>query len=340
MWELFGEVWAPSPNDLANTTLGGITLGEMLFRFSSLTLKNEATGGNRVRARGGRRPDQPGPGIQPPGSGRDRPDLRDPAGLASAPDPGLHGRRLPALLDLVGARRSRRPLDQTFVQFCVFYGDQLGGSGQEAVLRLSGLRHPGEPIGNHKPLQELRVRGNLAAKPLGSESRASCSPVHDLRVPQQPGGGLWRAGLPGRDHGPSRSLGKTMRLYGEAMARANPIAADPLGLLRHRRGPGLRLRHRVGRRLEGRAAVAGQGHGSCRGGFVWLPVVSGFPGRPPPLDPQHRGPRVLSAASTGRCHATTGCGATAVTRSTRMWTRTCRRFRVFLSLAIPRWEEQ
>jgi len=30
MWELFGEVWAPSPNDLANTTLGGITLGEML----------------------------------------------------------------------------------------------------------------------------------------------------------------------------------------------------------------------------------------------------------------------------------------------------------------------
>ena len=48
MWELFGEVWAPAPNDLANTTLGGISLGEMLFRFSSLTLDNQATGSNRV----------------------------------------------------------------------------------------------------------------------------------------------------------------------------------------------------------------------------------------------------------------------------------------------------
>ncbi len=47
-WELFGEVWAPAPNDLANTTLGGITLGEMLYRVSSLTLKNEATGFERV----------------------------------------------------------------------------------------------------------------------------------------------------------------------------------------------------------------------------------------------------------------------------------------------------
>jgi hypothetical protein len=48
IWELFGEVWAPAPNDLANTTLGGITLGEIMFRFSSLVLNNRATGSNRV----------------------------------------------------------------------------------------------------------------------------------------------------------------------------------------------------------------------------------------------------------------------------------------------------
>ncbi len=48
MWELFFEVWAPAPNDLTNTTLGGITLGEMLYRVSSLTLRNESRGFDRV----------------------------------------------------------------------------------------------------------------------------------------------------------------------------------------------------------------------------------------------------------------------------------------------------
>lgn len=48
MWELFGEAWAPAPNDLWNTSLGGIALGEMLYRASSLTLDNTATGSERV----------------------------------------------------------------------------------------------------------------------------------------------------------------------------------------------------------------------------------------------------------------------------------------------------
>jgi uncharacterized protein DUF3943 len=48
MWELFGEGWAPSPNDFWNTSLGGVTLGESLWRLSSLTLDNTATGSERV----------------------------------------------------------------------------------------------------------------------------------------------------------------------------------------------------------------------------------------------------------------------------------------------------
>jgi hypothetical protein len=48
MWELFFERWAPAPNDFVNTSLGGINLGEMLYRMSSLTLDNTATGSNRV----------------------------------------------------------------------------------------------------------------------------------------------------------------------------------------------------------------------------------------------------------------------------------------------------
>jgi hypothetical protein len=48
MWELLGESWAPSPNDLLNTNLGGIAPGEMTYRLSSLTLDNTATGIERT----------------------------------------------------------------------------------------------------------------------------------------------------------------------------------------------------------------------------------------------------------------------------------------------------
>ena len=48
MWELFGERFAPSANDLANTGTGGVTLGESLYRLSSLILDNRATGSERM----------------------------------------------------------------------------------------------------------------------------------------------------------------------------------------------------------------------------------------------------------------------------------------------------
>ena len=48
MFEYLGETHPPSTNDLITTTLGGITLGEPLYRLSSLVLDNQATGANRV----------------------------------------------------------------------------------------------------------------------------------------------------------------------------------------------------------------------------------------------------------------------------------------------------
>jgi len=48
MWELFAEQFAPSANDLLNTGTGGITLGESLYRLSSLVLDNRATGSERT----------------------------------------------------------------------------------------------------------------------------------------------------------------------------------------------------------------------------------------------------------------------------------------------------
>ena len=48
LWEYFGETFRPSINDWVNTTINGITLGEVLFRLSNMLTDNTATGANRV----------------------------------------------------------------------------------------------------------------------------------------------------------------------------------------------------------------------------------------------------------------------------------------------------
>lgn len=47
MWEVAGETHPAAPNDLVNTTLGGITLGEMTYRVSNLIVNNCHTGFGR-----------------------------------------------------------------------------------------------------------------------------------------------------------------------------------------------------------------------------------------------------------------------------------------------------
>lgn len=48
MWELFMEIEEPSNNDLFTTTLGGIMLGEITYRVSSLILDESSTGTERT----------------------------------------------------------------------------------------------------------------------------------------------------------------------------------------------------------------------------------------------------------------------------------------------------
>ncbi|MCH7774012.1 MAG: DUF3943 domain-containing protein [Bacteroidetes bacterium] len=48
LWEYFGETFRPAINDWVNTTLNGITLGEVLYRLSAMLTDNTATGTNRV----------------------------------------------------------------------------------------------------------------------------------------------------------------------------------------------------------------------------------------------------------------------------------------------------
>lgn len=52
-WELFMETEHPSYNDLITTTVGGIALGEVLFRLSSRLIDESSTGAPRVAREGG-----------------------------------------------------------------------------------------------------------------------------------------------------------------------------------------------------------------------------------------------------------------------------------------------
>jgi hypothetical protein len=47
IWEVAGESHPPAQNDLINTSLGGISLGEMTYRFSNLIVNNHQTGFKR-----------------------------------------------------------------------------------------------------------------------------------------------------------------------------------------------------------------------------------------------------------------------------------------------------
>lgn len=47
-WEYFGETSRPATNDLINTTLGGISLGEATYRLADLVFDDTATGRSRL----------------------------------------------------------------------------------------------------------------------------------------------------------------------------------------------------------------------------------------------------------------------------------------------------
>ena len=338
MWELFGESWAPAPNDLANTTLGGITLGEMLFRFSSLTLDNRATGSNRVVR-------EVGATLINPVRGFNR-LVRGEMGRISETPPDWRPSWIQASMD-VGYRRFSTStslsdpdaVDQAFVQFSVFYGDQIADLQREPFSAFQVVGTLASRSEGQKALQELRVRGSLGAKPLGSGGeRKMLAAFMTYEYLSNP---VIEFGAQGFQGGivlaPSDSA-KRFRFYGEAMARVNPIAAIRSDYFVTAEGRDYDYGVGLGARLEGRALWQGKGTVRLSGGYMWLGVLSGFPGE------HHLW--TLSAEARGYLHGKFGVGA----GYNRLWRRSNYTFnphvqedlseaRLFLSLAIPRWQQ-
>ncbi len=172
MWEIAGEAWAPAPNDLLNTSFGGVTLGETFYRLSSLTLDNTATGSERTwREIGG--------ALLNPIRGFNR-LLRGETHGVSANPPDWRPSKVFGVLDL-GYRHTSNTLvgtgfsdatDQWDASFSLAYGDpvkDLAGKPFSSFGLAAEIAGPAPDSG--RILNRLSARGSLAAWPLGSSGR-------------------------------------------------------------------------------------------------------------------------------------------------------------------------
>ena len=337
MWELFGEVWAPSPNDLANTTLGGITLGEMLFRFSSLVLDNQATGSERTWR-------EIGATVINPVRGFNR-LVRGEMGRISENPPDWRPTRIQAAMD-VGYRHlssdfaggSESNTDQAFLRFSGVYGDLFQDLEKAPFSTFQFTGVLASKSDNVRRFQELNVRGNLGAKPLNSNSQSTklaafmtyeylSNPVLDFGAQGFQGGIV------------TRSVKENVTFSGEALARFNPVAALRSDYFVTAEGRDYDYGIGLGGRVLGSAVWRGKGLAQVNGGYVFLPVVSGFAG-------QHH-LWVFNAEARGylgKGKFGVGAGFSRVWRHSRYTfnpdvDEDLTEFRVYGSMTLPRWEQ-
>jgi hypothetical protein len=337
MWEEFGEVWAPAPNDFFNTSLGGITLGEMLYRFSSLTLDNQARGSNRVVR-------EVGATLINPVRGFNR-LVRGEMSEISANPPDWRPSKLQAAMD-IGYRRfstsgqvsDAGALDQFFVRFNVVYGDQLLDLNKApfSAFTLTGT------LSTHSDtrgaIADLVVRGNLGSRSLGDDParlQLAAFMTYDYisnEVIDFGGQGFMGGVIAQSDRT------KKVIYHGEALARFMPIAAIRSDYFVTAEGRDYDYGVGLGGRLAGSAVYRGKGILLVHGGYLWLPVVSGFSGN------HHL--FTLGGEVRGYYKGKYGAGLA----YERLWRRSHYTFlpdvdqndsevRAFLSLTIPRWEQ-
>ena len=282
MWELFGEVWAPSPNDLLNTTLGGITLGETTYRLSSLILDNTATGSERTFREIAAALVNPVRGFNRLTRGQmndvvaNPPDWR-PSSIFGSIEAGY--RRFttddPGDTGVAG----EDALNQAFLHFLLIYGNETEDLGKAPFSTFFGSGMISSKSGGGRTLAELRARGNLAARPVFDESGRHqlaafmtytyfSNPIIEFGA-QGFSGGLVTQNAPSKGG---------VRLSGEALAHFMPIAAIRSDYFVTAEGRDYDYGLGAGAQLMGRAVWGNRLAVTARANYTWLPVVSGFSG--------------------------------------------------------------
>jgi hypothetical protein len=339
MWELFFEVWAPAPNDLLNTSLGGIALGEMLYRMSSLTLDNEASGTERVFREIGATLLNPVRGFNRALDGtmfkRSRtPDEWRPSTIQANLELGY--RRFATDWDVTDPNA----LNTGYLGAGVVYGngvtDVTKAPFSHFRLNLLLSFNPGEGA---RKLSELNVRGSLGGKSLARrEGKASqlvgfmtyeysSSPVIEFGAQGFQGG--WSQASRGKK-GPT--------WYLDATAIFNPIAAIRSDYFLVAEGRDYDYGIGLGGRGEVRAIWGGKALVGVTANYRFIPVISGFPA-------QHQ---LLRANFDARYYFQHRFGVGLTYEGLRRWSaytdrenfnRKSGELRLFVTTALPRWEE-
>lgn len=170
MWEYFVEAYPPAPNDFVNTAVGGVVLGETLYRLSRLALDNTATGAERTFR-------EIGSALLNPIGGFNR-LVRGETGRISANPPEWRPRAILGVLD-VGYRRTVQSIgsgsietgdNQWNASFLLSYGDptkDLARSPFSYFVFRADLAGPSD----QSLLNQLSARGSLAAWSLDARGR-------------------------------------------------------------------------------------------------------------------------------------------------------------------------
>ena len=163
LWEYFGEKQQPSINDQVNTTIGGIILGEMIYRLSSAIVDDHATGAARIIREIGAGVIDPPRGLARligGEAGRVGPEVPDglPSSLRAHAELGMFRQD-----HILNRRQTAYGSDQLFASFALAAGDPL-----------AGVRRPFDAFrieiatatGGTSPSTEARVLGFLGARDL------------------------------------------------------------------------------------------------------------------------------------------------------------------------------
>ncbi len=279
MWEWFGEAWAPSPNDWFNTSLGGITLGEMLFKVSSLTLDNRATGSERTFREIGATFLNPVRGFNRLVRGQmndivaNPPDWR-PSRIFASFDVGVRSATGGDNLGKSGTT------EVGFVQAVLFYGDHVADLGKAPFSAFTlGFEIATEKQGERSRFARLTARGNLGAHELSKSERTqhqlAAFMIYEFLSTQavEFGGQGFQGGVVSRWGDPHG-----FRIQSELLAAGYPIVATQSDYFVTLEGRD----YDYGLGLGGNASLAaiweGVGAIEARGRMLWEPIISGFNG--------------------------------------------------------------
>ena len=278
MWELFGEKWAPSPNDLINTTLGGITLGEMLFRTSSLVLDNTATGFERTAREIGAALINPVRGFNRLIDGQVNDVTKTP--------PDWRPSKNRASLD-IGTRHTsggregtpENSGDQFFVELDLDYGDSVDDLDKKPFSFMEVTIGLAEKFGGARALQDLHARGSLAATTIAETDKA----VHRIAgyiMYDYFGQPFFEFGAQGFQGGLVSRFGKAdgLRLHTELLGTFQPVAALKSDYFLTVEGRDYDYGVSFGTTALARVTKQGFGYVEATGTWLWTGIISGFNG--------------------------------------------------------------